>query len=280
MRWGGKGREKGGSFWKASTEVSSLHFQGEKADSELVAFDRQVRGPFPSQSLGGELEPFPATLHYLDSIYGWIKLNIGQDSLKEKNLSVEPSTCHHCNKGVTHRSAGKSPGFISWPCHMTRGQGYQRLPPHMERISGHRAQQLLLLPPISFFILTHACVLLEMENHQPHQLQPYRWWIARLPAALENQPGQRRRLSTLLYPPHVSGGVPSPSWWRHARGSYPNITNAFPKKAIWCLPSQSLHNSLLTHLCDTCCVFGWVLQCQLSHECGTVKLVSGLLWES
>lgn len=157
-------------------EVSSLHFQGEKAgrgDSELVAFDRQVRGPFPSQSLvvvgglEGEREPFPATLHYLDSIYGWIKLNIGQDSLKEKNLSVEPSTCHHCNKGVTHRSAGKSPGFISWPCHMTRGQGYQRLPPHMERISGHRAQQLLLLPPISFFILTHACVLLEMENHQP-----------------------------------------------------------------------------------------------------------------
>lgn len=265
-------------------EVSSLHFQGEKAgrgDSELVAFDRQVRGPFPSQSLvgglEGEREPFPATLHYLDSIYGWIKLNIGQDSLKEKNLSVEPSTCHHCNKGVTHRSAGKSPGFISWPCHMTRGQGYQRLPPHMERISGHQAQQLLLLPPVSFFILTHACVLLEMENHQPHSAAA----IQVMNTTFAHSLGKPARPEPKAEHPSAPTSRP----WRCSffqrveacQGLIYQHCQCFSDKAIWCLPSQSLHKSLLTHSCEMCHVFGWMLQCQSSHECGTVKLVSGIL---
>lgn len=66
-----------------------------------------------------------------------------------------------------HRSAGKSPGFISWPCHMTWGQGYQRLPPHMERISGHRLQQLLLSSPVSILYSAHACALLKMQTRQP-----------------------------------------------------------------------------------------------------------------
>lgn len=66
-----------------------------------------------------------------------------------------------------HRSAGKSPGFISWPCHMTWGQGYQRLPPHMERISGHRLQQLLVSSPVSILYSAHACTLLKTQTRQP-----------------------------------------------------------------------------------------------------------------
>lgn len=65
-----------------------------------------------------------------------------------------------------HRSAGKSPGFISWPCHMTWGPGYQRLPPHMERISGHRLQQLLVSSPVSILYSAHACALLKMQTRQ------------------------------------------------------------------------------------------------------------------
>lgn len=66
-----------------------------------------------------------------------------------------------------HRSAGKSPGFISWPCHMTWGQGYQRLPPHMERISGHQLQQLLVSSPVSILYSAHACALLKTQTRQP-----------------------------------------------------------------------------------------------------------------
>lgn len=66
-----------------------------------------------------------------------------------------------------HRSAGKSPGFISWPCHMTWGQGYRRLPPHMERISGHRLQQLLVSSPVPILYSAHACALLKMQTQQP-----------------------------------------------------------------------------------------------------------------
>lgn len=65
-----------------------------------------------------------------------------------------------------HRSAGKSLGFISWPCHMTWGQGYQRLPPHMERISGHRLQQLLVSSPLSILYSAHACALLKTQTRQ------------------------------------------------------------------------------------------------------------------
>lgn len=147
---------------------------------------------------------------------------------------MEPSTCHHCNKGVTHRSAGKSPGFISWPCHMTWGQGYQRLPLHMERISGHQARQLLLLPPVSIFISTHASVLFKMGIYPHHSATVIQVMNTHCPGTAASSEPKAEHPSALTSQP-----------WRSSFSQL--VEECFPKGVIRCLPSQSLYTHMLTH---------------------------------
>lgn len=46
------------------------------------------------------------------------------------------------------------------------GPGLPKVTPHMERISGHQAQQLLLLPPVSLFYFD-SCERLVISGNPP-----------------------------------------------------------------------------------------------------------------
>lgn len=150
-----------------------------------------------------------------------------------------------------HRSAGKSPGFISWPCHMTWGQGYQRLPPHMEKISGHQLQQLLVSSPLSILYSAHACALLKTQTRQP--------WSATATEMMDElhvcpQPVTPAGSRPQAWTPFCTHLLSLEETWDMSSFSQLVETcqcvtsqhhNAFSKLVICCLPSQSLCSDLL-----------------------------------
>lgn len=178
---------------------------------------------------------------------------------------MEPSTCHRCNKGVTHRSASKSPGFISWPCHMTWGQGYQRLPLTWKGSVAIRHSSYFSCLLSHFFISTHVSVLLKVEIHPPHSATMIQVMNTHCPGtAASSEPKAE----------HPSAPTSHP--WRSSFSQL--VKECFSKGVIRCLPSQSVClRSYAYTLWEMRGVYGWVLQCQSSHECGTVKLVPGFL---
>lgn len=164
---------------------------------------------------------------------------------------------------------------------MTWGQGYQRLPPHMERISGHRPQQLLLPPPVSIFYSTHACILLKMQTQQPRSAtttQVVNHTFAHSPVT---PPGSEPKtwtpfcthfmsLEKFLFP--AGGDI--------ARGSYPNIAMLFQTSYLVSSKTGPLQQSaylliwnvLVFCLCITVSELSCVCHCETSIRTSVGKL--------
>jgi len=146
------------------------------------------------------------------------------------------------------------------------GPGLPKVTPHMERISGHQAQQLLLLPPVSLFYFD-SCERLVISGNPP---APFSY----------NDTGDEYPLPWNSSQLRAKGWAP---FCTHLTSLEELLLPAGGRMLLQRSHSVSskpipLHSYAYT-LWEMCGVYGWVLQCQSSHECGTVKLVPGFLWE-
>lgn len=112
---------------------------------------------------------------------------------------------------------------------MTWGQGYQRLPSHMERISGRQPQQLLLPLPASIFYSVHACTLLKTQTQKSCSSATTQPSICPQPCNTNHV--TVKSLNTFLQTPHVLGIVSS---FSHLVETYQWFVfqhcNAFPNR--------------------------------------------------